>query len=241
MPGISFTDAIPNHVSVEEHRTLTGVTPTSFGDIPPVLRQKVDNVRLTFDPSLDGFSTEDGAQGTLYIIESVLVYQSSTGRTLQIEYPAIALHATSRGDSAPYVYCHIDEPPAADAPPPDADDTLTSHVLMLTPQDPASLDPIFEALSYCASLHPDPQGSIDGDDDDDNDDAFIDPDTTAFEVFTGDEGEELSEVGRAALAHLEGIIHDPYEQRRENHELNPKVNGTPSPEDGQFSDGEEPR
>ena len=57
---------------------------------------------------------------------------------MQIEYPAIALHATSRGDSAPYVYCHIDEPPAADAPPPDPDDTLISRVLMLTPQDPAS-------------------------------------------------------------------------------------------------------
>jgi hypothetical protein len=57
---------------------------------------------------------------------------------VQIEYPAIALHATSRGDSAPYVYCHIEEPPAADAPPPDADDTLISRVLMLTPQDSAS-------------------------------------------------------------------------------------------------------
>jgi hypothetical protein len=46
---------------------------------------------------------------------------------------------------------------------------------------------------------------------------------------------------QAALAHLEGIIYDPYDQQRENHELNPKVNGTPSPEEGQFSDGEEPR
>lgn len=73
MPAISLTDAIPNHVSVEEHRTLTGVTPTSFGDIPPVLRQKVDNVRLTLDPSLEGFSPEDGAQGTLYIIERFLI------------------------------------------------------------------------------------------------------------------------------------------------------------------------
>ena len=69
MPAVSFIDAIPNNVSVEEHRTLTGVTPTSFGDIPPVLRQKVENVRLTFDPSLDGFSPEDGVLGTLYIIE----------------------------------------------------------------------------------------------------------------------------------------------------------------------------
>ena len=73
MPAVSFTDAIPNHVSVEEHRTLTGTTPTSFGDIPPVLRQKVDNVRLTFDPPLDGFSPEDGTLGTLYIIERFLI------------------------------------------------------------------------------------------------------------------------------------------------------------------------
>jgi len=213
MPAVSFTDAIPNHVSVEEHRALTGATPTSFSDIPPVLRQKVDNVRLTFDPSLDGFSPEDGALGTLYIIESVLVYQSSTGRTLQIEYPAIALHATSRGDSAPYVYCQIDEPPAADAPSPDADDALISRVLMLTPQDPASLDPIFEALSYCASLHPDPQGSDDEegeDDDDDRGDAFTDPNTTAFEVFTGDEGEELSEVGRVRSAPTNDNRYQPY-------------------------------
>jgi len=43
---------------------------------------------------------------------------------------------------------------------------------------------------------------------------------------------------QAALAHLEEIIYDPYEQQRENHEADPNVNGTP--EEGQFSDGEEP-
>jgi hypothetical protein len=168
MPAVSFIDAIPNHVSLEEHRTLTGATPTSFSDIPPILRQKVDNVRIAFDPPLDNFSPDDGALGTLYIIErlgssssspflsprsntdvasnSVLVYHSSTGRTLQVEYPSIALHATSRGDSSPYVYCHLDEPPAADAPAPDADDTLVMRVLLLTPQDPASRE--FRSNTY---------------------------------------------------------------------------------------------
>jgi len=43
---------------------------------------------------------------------------------------------------------------------------------------------------------------------------------------------------QAALAHLEEIIYDPYEQRRENCEPVPKVNG--ALEEGQFSDGEEP-
>lgn len=53
------------------------------------------------------------------------------------------------------------------------------------------MDHIFEALSECASLHPDPKG-----DEDDLDDAFIDLDPSTFETFTGDENEELSEVGR---------------------------------------------
>jgi hypothetical protein len=73
MPAVTFIDAIPNHISVEEHRTLTGATPASFSDIPPVLRQKVDNLRVAFDPPLDGFSPEDGVLGTLYIIERFLL------------------------------------------------------------------------------------------------------------------------------------------------------------------------
>jgi chloride channel, nucleotide-sensitive, 1A len=166
MPAVTFIDAIPRHVSVEEHRSLTGATPASFSDIPPVLMQKVDNVRLAFDPPLDGFSPEDGTLGTLYIIErfslfvprlgvrstrlttsmpvasSVLAFQSSSGRAFQIEYPSITLHAISRGDSGPFVYCQLDEPPATDAPPPDGedegDDALGMRELSLTPQDSAS-------------------------------------------------------------------------------------------------------
>jgi nucleotide-sensitive chloride channel 1A len=42
----------------------------------------------------------------------------------------------------------------------------------------------------CASLHPDPE------DDMDDSDAFIDADPNDLEIFTGAEGEELSEVGR---------------------------------------------
>jgi chloride channel, nucleotide-sensitive, 1A len=79
MPAVTFIDAIPHHVSVEEHRSLTGSTPTSFSDIPPVLMQKVDNVRLSFDPPLDGFSPEDGTLGTLYIIERFSLFPSPRG------------------------------------------------------------------------------------------------------------------------------------------------------------------
>jgi chloride channel, nucleotide-sensitive, 1A len=67
------------------------------------------------------------------------------------------------------------------------------------------VDPIFEALSTCASLHPDSQQS-----DDDDDDTFIDPDTTEFEVFTGDGDEELSEVGRVRNAPVNNNRYQPY-------------------------------
>jgi len=55
-----------------------------------------------------------------------------------------------------------------------------------------SVEAIFEALSRCASLHPDPQES--GDRWEDDDDAFVDE--SAFETFNGDEDQVLSEVGR---------------------------------------------
>ncbi|KAN0138882.1 Regulator of volume decrease after cellular swelling domain containing protein [Lactarius tabidus] len=231
MPAVTFIDAIPNHISEEDHRTLTGATPASFADIPPVLRHKVNDIAVAFDPPLDGFSGEDSARGTLYIIESVLAFQSSTtGRAFQIEYQSITLHAISRGESGPFVYCQLDDSPAvADG----SEDVPPMRELSLIPQPSDSLDPIFEALSVCASLHPDPQGS------DEDEDEFIDLENSSdFEVFTGAEGEELSEVGRAALAHLESIIDDPNGRLRDDDDES-KING--EQEGGQFSDGDEAR
>ncbi|KAF5367092.1 hypothetical protein D9758_003975 [Tetrapyrgos nigripes] len=75
----------------------------------------------------------------------------------------------------------------------------------IIPADSNALEPIFESLSYCASLHPDPPSSEY--DDDDEEDQFADADgANGFETFTGSEQEELSAVGRAALEHLESII-----------------------------------
>ena len=53
------------------------------------------------------------------------------------------------------------------------------------------MEPIFEALSLCASLHPDAVVS-----EDDLDDAFVSTEQNAIPLFTGDEDEELSEIGR---------------------------------------------
>ncbi|KAG1721439.1 regulator of volume decrease after cellular swelling-domain-containing protein [Suillus occidentalis] len=206
MVSTTLISSVPQYVSAEEHRNIVGSTPTSFNDIPPVLRHKEDNVRVMLDPPLPTFTEQDGANGTLFVIESALVFMSSTGVGFQVPYPAITLHAIARPESGPSIYCQLDElagePGAVE--PSENDEASDMRELSIIPSNPTSLEPIFEAMSLCASLHPDPNVS----DDDDLDEAFMDE--GAFETFTGEEGDELSEVGRAALEHLESIIIDPY-------------------------------
>jgi nucleotide-sensitive chloride channel 1A len=67
MPAVTPQPGPPRFITPEEHRQLTTSTPTSFGDIPPVLRHKEENVQVTFDPPIPDLGTTD--KGTLYIIE----------------------------------------------------------------------------------------------------------------------------------------------------------------------------
>ncbi|KAL1754627.1 regulator of volume decrease after cellular swelling-domain-containing protein [Schizophyllum commune] len=217
MPCTTITE-LPPFATPEEHQALTGTTPASFSEIRPVLRHKEENVSITLDPPLEGFSTEDGVRGTLFVIENALFFMSASGRGLQIDYPTITLHAISRAESGPCVYCQLDDSvgaTTANGAAQESEEYTALRELSIVPQSAASLEPIFEALSLCASLHPSPND----DEDDAFDDALIDGQEGQFETFTGGEDEELSEVGRAALAHLESIIVYP-----EGHK--PGVNGT---------------
>ncbi|KAH9481731.1 Methylosome subunit pICln [Psilocybe cubensis] len=208
MPSVNLITAVPHFVTQEEHTALVASTPNSFSDIPPVIKHKEENVTVTLDPPLEGFPSSDGVQGTLYVLTSVLAFMGANGTGFSIEYPVITLHAVSRGESGPSIYCQLDESFGTDnAEAPADDDAVTDmRELTIVPQNAQSLEPIFESLSLCASLHPDPQD----DEDDGLDDAFVDLNGSTFETFNGDENEELSEVGRAALAHLESIIYDPH-------------------------------
>lgn len=145
------------------------------------------------------------------MIESTLAFVWPSGAGFSIEYPRITLHAVSRGESGPSVYCQLDE---SDPNGPtngaegDEDEDTEMREMKIIPSDPTSVDPIFEALSQCAALHPDP-----------NDNGADDPDWldegTGFATFDGTTEEELSEVGRAALAHLESIIFFPEDDTEE--------------------------
>ena len=69
MAPIVIIDEIPKFISPEEHKNLIASTPASFSDIPPVLRHQEEDVSITLDPPLDGFSAEECAKGSLYVIE----------------------------------------------------------------------------------------------------------------------------------------------------------------------------
>ncbi len=68
MPGLKSIADVPNFVSKEEHTALVGSTPTSFNDIPPILKHKEENVSVAIDPAFEGFPSENSVQGTLYIL-----------------------------------------------------------------------------------------------------------------------------------------------------------------------------
>jgi chloride channel, nucleotide-sensitive, 1A len=63
---------------------------------------------------------------------------SDTGRGCQIEYPAITLHAVSRGEHGPSIYCQLDEhagePTAASVDEGDSE----MRELTIIPQNPTS-------------------------------------------------------------------------------------------------------
>ena len=144
--------------------------------------------------------------------KSALAFLWPSGTGFTIEYPRITLHAVSRGESGPSVYCQLDESDPSGATngeeENDEEDTEMTEMKII-PSDPASgehyypvsrphldihpnplkVEPIFEALSQCAALHPDPNG--DGADDPD----WMD-ERSGFATFDGTTEEELSEVGR---------------------------------------------
>lgn len=122
-------------------------------------------------------------------------------------YPTISLHAISRTDLGSSIYCQLDELANAEQEPTqDEEDATELRELRINVQSPESrtyfkqliymlnilyqVEPMFEALSRCAALHPDKEdvGSEEG-----FEDAFLD----AEEPNQGIAGQgDLSEAGR---------------------------------------------
>lgn len=73
------------------------------------------------------------------------------------------------------------------------------------------VDAIFEALSACAALHPDPAGDSDDDMGLGDDDAFADAEVDPSELINGEgEGPEITDAGRVRSDFINDSRYRPY-------------------------------
>ncbi|OCF38588.1 chloride channel, nucleotide-sensitive, 1A [Kwoniella heveanensis CBS 569] len=124
------TTTPPHTITPEEHSTITSSTPTSFVDIPPVLRW-LDQVEVYMSPVSGGWEAWTGRiGGRLYVTEAAVTFipdgnASASGTTnaqiqgFNLPYQALTLHALTPADSSTqtpaHLYCQVDE---SDAPSP---------------------------------------------------------------------------------------------------------------------------
>lgn len=59
---------------------------------------------------------------------------SSTGKGLQVEYPSITLHAISRAENGPSIYCQLDESSPEAAAATDDEEITEMRELILVPK-----------------------------------------------------------------------------------------------------------
>jgi len=169
-------------------------------------------VLTTFPPPVDGIRHQQSnttvlmnernlGKGILYIAESRVSWvNSSSGEGFSLEYPHICLHAVSR-TPVECLYMMLDttiSPKLGDEEIDDADeeededdeneDEQGSTVMKFLPDDTASLEAMYAAMSQCQALNPDPQDS-----DSDPENIFVDADGDEGiegEPHNGDDGED---------------------------------------------------
>ncbi|RUS23315.1 regulator of volume decrease after cellular swelling-domain-containing protein [Endogone sp. FLAS-F59071] len=71
------------------------------------IHHRQDNVQMVITPPLNGVS--DLGKGDLFVAENQLYfYTRNTATGLAIPYPSIIIHAISRQNGQPCVYCQLD-------------------------------------------------------------------------------------------------------------------------------------
>eukprot|EP00123_Amoebidium_parasiticum_P009001 comp19146_c0_seq1/m.21819 comp19146_c0_seq1/g.21819 ORF comp19146_c0_seq1/g.21819 comp19146_c0_seq1/m.21819 type:complete len:241 (-) comp19146_c0_seq1:270-992(-) len=178
--------------------------------------------------------------GTLHIDESQLVWWSAeAGRGYCLAYPSIVCHATCK-DTAnfphPCLYCHLDTDGQAEEQGSDEEEEAgqeaepTVSELRFVPENQAALDAMFQAMSECQALHPDP----DEDAMDEEEDMF----------YTADNIEELEahlqadQQAARTLRHLEDVFQLPTPQQLDAL-LQQGQAQAPTYDEGLFEDAEE--
>ncbi|KAG0175189.1 hypothetical protein DFQ28_005424 [Apophysomyces sp. BC1034] len=177
-------------------------SPPDLSDL--VVRLTQNNAGLVVLPPLAGIDGQ--LRGDIYVCESQLYFYSHEHQSgIAVEYPNIIIHAISRQDGTPCIYCQLDA--GIFFPnqliPEDDEDAMTE--LKLIPQDPGALEAIYAAMSECAALHPDEEFMAEQAESDEE--WFANPDDET----------ELNEVQQAALRHLESVFQPPQNGMNHDH------------------------
>ncbi|CEG79981.1 hypothetical protein RMATCC62417_14382 [Rhizopus microsporus] len=158
---------------------------------------------LLVSPPLAG--QEGPLFGDMFVCEEQFYFYSGASKSgIAVEYPDIIIHAISRQDGQPNIYCQLDSGiffPNQQLPEDEYDRQETVTELRLIPRDSGALEGIYLAMSECAALHPDKEFM---EEQEESDQEFYAPSDEA----------ELNEVQQAALRHLESVFEQP-----------PKMNG----------------
>ncbi|KAJ1530913.1 hypothetical protein ONE63_005752 [Megalurothrips usitatus] len=160
---------------------------------PPVegiRHQQINTTALLNDRSL--------GKGTLYIAESRVSWvNAASGEGFSLEYPHICLHAISRTpveclymmlDTAVSPHLGGEEGNGDNDEESESDDDTNDQettVMKFLPDETSALDAMYQAMSQCQALNPDPQS------DSDPENIFVDAD--GDEGGEGDENEEEGE------------------------------------------------
>jgi len=179
------------------------------------------------------FGDRNRGTGTLYISESSILWKGSgENDTLTLEYPSISLHAISRDTSNfPHecLYLLLESPESISEEERDPEAEVTE--VRFVPQGENNIKAMYDAVTECQELHPDPE-DVDSEEDD------MSNILMQGQFYTADnmpDDLQLSEEGQAVLERLQLNT-----QCIENNEME-TANGVVSNGNGcdQFEDADE--
>ena len=121
----------------------------------PISPQKEGVVHLEENVTVY-FADVSQGKGTLEINENVIEWKNDT-KTLKFNYLSISLHAISRETTKfPHqcIYCLVDSEPETTEDNRDPENPVSE--VRFFPEDNTSIQPIYDAITTCQELHPDP-------------------------------------------------------------------------------------
>ncbi|KAG1460261.1 hypothetical protein G6F46_005747 [Rhizopus delemar] len=174
------------------------MTITLLSQAPDILNLKTRHVQketaLIISPPFVGH--EDPIQGDVLICEDRFYFYSESSQTgIAVDYRDIIIHAISRQEGDPSIFCQLDSGlffPNQQLPEDDYERQETLTELRFIPRDKGAVEGIYQAMSECAALYPDEDLMAEQDSD--------------HQTYFADLDHELNEEQQAALDRLDSLL-----------------------------------